>query len=270
MFPAEWSVRSHGKRRRGSVAGSEAAGESPLQAAGDPKTPRSGGAGRTAAQQQAIDDRAASETLHVIRRSINTAAGIPMTPSELNLDVILSRVPFRTMVNGLFSSDTYEQPSVPVVVRAYEEHYLREPTMASERPCAAGAMCECMFIDLTNPFTGVEFVVPGETPKESSAEFCVLCSRKVTQKLFYDIVLARKEVHGVIQRYGNLCGVQGEYARECMLICPPGGPLHNMPLPIMSHQRNKYQVRVVNGVRTLVQLKVGFEDFPAPSASSRA
>ncbi len=74
----------------------------------------------------------------------------------------------------------------------------------------------------------------------------------------------------MIQRHGNICGVKGEYARECMLICPPSGPLHCMPLPVMSHQRNKYEVRVSNGTRQIVQLRVGHEDFQPPSTKGAA
>ena len=80
----------------------------------------------------------------------------------------------------------------------------------------------------------------------------------------------KAQVHGVIQRHGNICGVPGEYARECMLICPPTGPLHCMPLPIMSHQRNKYEVRISNGTKQIVQLRVGYEDFQRPSTKDRA
>jgi len=54
-----------------------------------------------------------------------------------------------------------------------------------------------------------------------------------------------------------------------MLICPPAGPLHCMPLPIMSHQRNKYEVRISNGTKQIVQLRVGYEDFQHPSTKDR-
>lgn len=252
MFPAEWSARQPTKRRRRPT----------------PTPPSPAAAAPAPHDASAVDARAASDTLTTLRRCVNTAVDVPMTPAELNLDVILSRVPFRTMVNSLFDSETYAQPSVPVVCKAYEESFMREP-VAGERPCPAAAMCECMHIDPTNPFVGVEFALPGAKPS-TLPDFCVLCARKVTQKLFYDVVLAHKEIHGVIQRFGNLCGVPGEYARECMLICPAGGPLHNMPVPIMSHQRNKYKVRIVNGLRSLLQLKVAHEDFQPPSASKTA
>lgn len=101
-------------------------------------------------------------------------------------------------------------------------------------------------------------------------QFCVLCSRKVTQKLFYDILFTGAEVNGVIQRYGNLCNIPGEYARECMLICPRSAPVHCMPLPIMSHQRNKYAVRINCGMRQLTQVMVGYEDFATPSTKEQS
>jgi hypothetical protein len=46
-----------------------------------------------------------------------------------------------------------------------------------------------------------------------------------------------------------------------MLICPPSAPWHCLPLPIMSHQRNRYRVQIVAGVKHLQQLRVAYEDF---------
>lgn len=49
-----------------------------------------------------------------------------------------------------------------------------------------------------------------------------------------------------------------------MLICPPHAPLQCMPLPAMSHQRNRYRVVVNGGLRHLEQLRVRHEDFASP------
>lgn len=143
----------------------------------------------------------------LILRNLNTASSAPATPDELNLDVILSRVPYREILENLYGRDTYAAPPVPVVSRVFEESFMREPN-STERPCASGELCECNFIDPCVPFTGVEFLLPGEDVPEHP-QMCVLCCRKVTQKLFYDILFTGKEVHAVIQRYGNICGVQG-------------------------------------------------------------
>ncbi len=62
----------------------------------------------------------------------------------------------------------------------------------------------------------------------------------------------------------------GEYARECMLVCPPHAPLHCMPLPVMSHQRNKYRVRISNGIKCLDQIRVRHEDFATPSTEGQS
>ena len=133
----------------------------------------------------------------------------------------------------------------------------------SERPCASGGLCECMFIDPTAPFVGVEFALPGE-PSGPTPELCILCLRKVTQKLFYDMLFAKQPMHGLIQRHGNLCGVAGEYAEECTIICPPNSGLQCMPLPVMSHQRNKYRVTIASGLKHLEQVRVRHEDFGSP------
>jgi hypothetical protein len=147
----------------------------------------------------------------MILRNLNTSSSAPATPDELNLDVILSRVPYREILENLHGRDDRSMPDVPMVSRLYEESYLREPGRG-ERPCASGDLCECRFIDPCVPFTCVEFLLPGEDyPK--APQFCVLCSRKVTQKLFYDILFTGKDAHCVIQRYGNICGVAGQTRR---------------------------------------------------------
>ena len=129
---------------------------------------------------------------------------------------------------------------------------------------------------------------------------CVLCHRRFVQSLFHDIVYNIQEFRGIIQRYGNICGHPGEYAKEVRpfqlvfrdshvpythrnnltnitseqvaLICPPSGPTQCMPLPGISHQRNRYTVVIVGGVRHIIQHnmspEVGLNRIP-PSALLR-
>jgi hypothetical protein len=117
---------------------------------------------------------------------------------------------------------------------------------------------------------------------------CVLCSRKTTQKLYFDMCYAGVAPHCVIQRYGspepvsplkrtcrygNIFGQVGEYSIDCMLACPPELSLHSMPVPIMSHQRNRYSVVNVCGSKQLKQHRVSHEpesDFQTPSGAAQA
>ena len=39
---------------------------------------------------------------------------------------------------------------------------MREPLNSTERLCVMGERCECRYIDKGNPFTAVEFILPGE------------------------------------------------------------------------------------------------------------
>lgn len=127
--------------------------------------------------------------------------------------------------------------NVPIISRMYEESLMRE-AFHNEQQCASGHMCECMFINKQTPFIGVAFTYPNEPPG-TTPSFCVLCHRKITQKMFYDILLTGANPKMLIQKHGNIFNCPGEYARECMLIPPQGFPMHCMPIPIMSHQRNK-------------------------------
>jgi hypothetical protein len=51
-----------------------------------------------------------------------------------------------------------------------------------------------------------------------------------------------------------------------MLVMPPHAPPHIMPLPIVAHQRNRYQVQVHSGVRHLKQMRVHFQSAPSLAA----
>lgn len=196
-----------------------------------------------------------------IKRQVNSTRFTPAVPQELQLDHVLSSVPYQEMLESLFGNVSSQAPNLPLITKAYEESFMREPG-AGERECAMGQKCECMFIDANAPFVGVEFNFSLE---DTPPQMCVLCSRKTTQKLFYDACHSGRRVHGVIQRYGNLCNQPGEYARECMLICPPSAQWNCLPLPIMSHQRNRYTVHTVAGKKHLQQHRVSYEDFYPPS-----
>jgi hypothetical protein len=99
---------------------------------------------------------------------------------------------------------------------------------------------------------------------------CVLCSRATTQKCFYDMCFLGRPVHGIIVRYGSIYGQPGEYAAECMLIPSRSHGLPNMPVPSMSHQRNRYTVINIGGIKHLKQHRVGYEDFHRPSSTGTA
>jgi len=208
--------------------------------------------------------------LNIVKRQVNNTRFAPATPEELQLDHVLSSVPYQSMLESLFGGVTEHAATIPIVAKAYEESFMRE-AMTGERQCAMGELCECMFIDKNAPFVGVEFVIGDVSVKNETSEkrnitetysrMCVLCYRKTTQKLFYDMCYSGRRIHGVIQHYGNMCNQPGEYARSCMLICPPSTQWNCMPLPIMSHQRNRYRVYIVAGMKHLQQLRVSYEEY---------
>lgn len=195
------------------------------------------------------------------------------------LDSIMTHIPYVEVLQQMFGGSTVKDSAcVPVVTRAYEESYMREVIGATESCCIMGANCECQFVDEHNPFIGVQFVLPlesfsstattaGMVEELAANKMCVLCCRKNTQSLFYEALYNHRAYSGCIQLYGNICDCPGEYAKEAMLICPLSGPVNNMPLPVVAHQRNRYSVVVFNGVRQLRQHRVGYEDFHAPSSS---
>ena len=184
---------------------------------------------------------------------------------ELDFSDILSHIDYKGVLEGLFGGCGMG-PDVPVVTRTYEEKFLREP-MADERKCVMGTGCEAMLIDKTKPFIAVEFTLPGratETP-----QMCVLCSRKHTQRLFYDYLhrATPSSCTGVIQRYGVLCDITGEYRKDVCLIMPPHGPVHCMPYPSVSYTRSHFTVNVHCMMHYLKQTDtLGFQKPPAASS----
>lgn len=169
MFPSNWDAYSGPNRKK-------------------PKTFLEQVSDRAADHAQAKDERVGfvSDLYSTIRRSLHQDAPAPdAAGAELDMDHILSRVPYRDMLENLFA-DTGEPgaaPDLPIITKVYEESFMRQPA-AGERPCAMGEQCECRFVDRQAPFTAVEFRLPGdpETP-----QLCVLCSRRATQKMFYDM-----------------------------------------------------------------------------------
>ena len=149
--------------------------------------------------------------------------------------------------------------SVPIVSRKYEEAFMRECMNSSERSCIFKGQCECMKIDADNAFVGVQFELP--TLQSARNGMCLLCLRKSTHVLFYNILKQGHTTQTVIQKYGNICNEPGEYHPSAMLICPPNGPVHSLPMPIVAHQRNRYSVVHHHGIKYMKQHRVYMEDF---------
>ena len=159
---------------------------------------------------------------------------------ELDFSDILSHIDYKGVLEGLFGGCGMGM-DVPVISRVFEESFLREPSHG-ERKCVMGMSCEAMMIDKSKPFVAVEFLMPGQMA--DTPQMCVLCSRKHTQRLFYDFQYRAtpSSCTGVIQRYGVLCDITGEYRKDTCLIMPPHGPVHCMPYPSLAYQRSHFTV----------------------------
>lgn len=195
--------------------------------------------------------------------------------SGIYLEGILSFFSYHELLTNMFSHKLHDgtNNNIPLVTKQYEEAWMRECGMyEDDEPCVMGQdMCECMQIDDQNPFVGVQFKLPvqmdekGNAQKEIENKLCVLCCRKQTQSLFYDALFNQRSYACLIQLYGNISDEKGEYSRHVMLSMPSSGPINTMPLPIVSHQRNRYSVqRSGNGLRYIIQHRVSYESFCPP------
>ena len=212
----------------------------------------------------------------------NLAKSETVTAMQLDFDPLLESIPFVKLLQNIKPPDD-NMPDVLIATRAYEETFLRECFSNKEQQCVMGAQCECMLIDISQPFVGVRFILPnalhtyeGKKTNGSSSNvqeqtedgmnkqengMCLLCLRKVTQILFYQSIHRGVQMNGVIQKHGNICNEAGEYHSNAMLICPPHGPICSMPLPIVAHQRSNYVVNKRQGIHWITQKNVAFEDF---------
>ena len=172
---------------------------------------------------------------------------------------LLSKLSIAKMLQSTAEPSTQR---IPIVTRKYEEAFMRECKNDNEKPCVFQAQCECMKINASNAFVGVQFPLPDLQTQEHG--MCVLCLRKSTHIMFYNLLHEGHNVKTVIQKYGNICNQAGEYHPSAMLICPPNGPVHCMPLPIVAHQRNRYSVVTHHGIRYIKQHNVYMEDFQKP------
>jgi hypothetical protein len=181
----------------------------------------------------------------------------------LALNVVLDNTTFENSLLQHDISFKHEENMAPLLTRSYEEQFMREcicEEFPHDKPCSMGQYCECNFIDDENPFVGVAFVMPELQVVQNS--MCILCLRKLTLMLFYRVVNGAFKCDHLVQLYGNICDVPGEYHSSAMLVLPKHCAVHSMPLPVVAHQRNKYSIIFKNGHRYLKQKNVYFEDFP--------
>jgi len=173
---------------------------------------------------------------------------------DLDFDSILTSVPYKHILETIFGPTCIEDRNIPFVSKLIEESFMREPILQGERKCVMGNDCECRNIDKEHAFIGVEFLVGTQTIHNCEPQMCVLCSRKHTQRLFYDLIYKPSvSFYGTIQRYGVLIGVENEYDPAYTLIMPPNGPVAAMPYPSPIHCRNNYKVIVRMAKRYITQ-----------------
>jgi len=177
----------------------------------------------------------------------------------MTLEITLDSIPLHIMLKKNQPETQKALQHVPIISRAKEEESMRECYKPEDKPCIMQNSCECNFIDLQAPFVGVAFV--GHEINMMHTGMCILCLRKSTQMLFYRVIAGGLQSNNLMQVYGNIAGVAGEYHESVMLTVPPHGPVQCLPLPVVAHQRNRYQVVVVNEKKHLKQINVGYEDF---------
>lgn len=200
-------------------------------------------------------DRTSLQELERIVDSHVDSAPETIAPElSLYVDRVVDSVSFD---NFLQDAPQFSQQEIPLISKAYEDKYMRACVSKNESECVMQGQCECMFLDTSKPFIGTQFIFP----QLRENNLCIICLRKTTQLLFYHTINKGVNPNAMIQMYGNICNQDDEYHPSRMLICPPQGPVHCMPYPVVAHQRNLYEVTEIDGVRYAKQINVGMRDF---------
>jgi len=206
------------------------------------------------------EERVVDEILCIVRHNlatVSTGAASPAALLTIDTNSILNDIPFERLLGSIATRNAV--PDVPIITHVYEERFMRESLGADEKDCIMRDNCEGMFIDSAHAFVCTQFVIPNVSNEHQG--MCVMCLRKTTQLLYYKTIYNGHNVHALIQKYGNICNQADEYHPSVMLICPPNGPVNTMPVPIVSHQRNRYSVEVIAGVKHVRQHRVSMQDF---------
>lgn len=130
---------------------------------GDGKKKKHADGGGESTGDDALAPASIESAFENIIKSIDRAHQDTTACRDINLDNILSRVPYKEMLQDLFGSSDIKTPSIPIVTKAYEESFMRPPVHPSERGCVQGSDCECNIIGKGEGFIGVEFCIPGTT-----------------------------------------------------------------------------------------------------------
>jgi len=189
------------------------------------------------------------------RRCIQSLVGKVSTSPQK----VINMTKFKDILRGVEAPHITYTNMLQSVSKAYEDTYLRQAVGIEERSCVRGEDCKCMFIDATQPFVGVEYLLPWERSRKEISGMCLPCTRAATQALFYDILHSDTQVTGLVQKFYNEHSHEGEYRLCAMLFCPPSGPLHNLPMPVLRHQRNFCSVHCNNNVYFMNQVGVDFQ-----------
>jgi len=207
-----------------------------------------------------ICDNIAACAAGVAGRDAQIGAMVAVVSKSINQ--IIAQTGYKTVLAGIDTAHVVYTNDLQSVPKAYEDTYLRQAVSAGERDCVRGEHCECRFIDRAQPFVGVEYLLPWERAAQSANGLCLPCIRAATQALFYDILHSGTQITGLVQKFYNEHSREGEYRLSAMLFCPPSGPVHNLPMPVMRHQRNFYRVYVKNSVHFMQQVGVDFQAAP--------
>lgn len=176
---------------------------------------------------------------------------------SMGIEGMISMINYKRVLRGVDSHMLTYNNDIRPISKKYEDSFLRQAISDGERSCIQGAQCECMFLDHTQPFVGVEFRLPWEGDSKQNG-LCLPCIRAATQVMFFDLMQSGATVQGKIQRFYNEHSKPGEYNLQSLLICPPNGPIQNLPFPIVRHQRNRYRVYKNGSVHYCEQVGVDF------------
>ena len=116
--------------------------------------------------------RGAESVIRAIDSQLDATSDTETVDCKVDLSNLIEAIPYSRLLQDM-PPRTSKHSEISLVPRAYEERLMRGCISATEKACIMASGCECMVIDPTQPFIGVQYHIPGSKQEEST--MCLLC-----------------------------------------------------------------------------------------------
>ena len=102
-----------------------------------------------------------------------------------NLLSVMSSTNYKNVLKSTGEENIIYTNDIKLVTKRYEETYMRQKILEHENDCICKNNCECMYIDPSSPFIGVEYQLPWGNPHKNVV--CAYCVCGLVHKRYFMI-----------------------------------------------------------------------------------